>query len=50
MERKAAGLKAHVVLTTYDTVTGADFSLFSSVPRWETLVVDEGQAGEPGSA
>ncbi|BEJ14072.1 hypothetical protein CspHIS471_0312460 [Cutaneotrichosporon sp. HIS471] len=33
MERKAAGLKAHVVLTTYDTITGADFSLFSNVPR-----------------
>ncbi|GMK53689.1 hypothetical protein CspeluHIS016_0102750 [Cutaneotrichosporon spelunceum] len=44
MEPKAVGLKAHVVLTTYDTVIGADFSLFSNVPRWEALVVDEGQA------
>ncbi|CAK9780669.1 hypothetical protein CC85DRAFT_293493 [Cutaneotrichosporon oleaginosum] len=44
MERKAAGLKAQVLLTTYDTITGSDFSIFSNIPRWEVLVVDEGQA------
>ncbi|EIW67468.1 hypothetical protein TREMEDRAFT_40234, partial [Tremella mesenterica DSM 1558] len=40
---KAAGLKAHVVLTTYDQITTAGFRVFSGIPRWEMLVVDEGQ-------
>ncbi|WVQ96611.1 hypothetical protein IAU59_003716 [Kwoniella sp. CBS 9459] len=40
---KAEGLKAHVVLTTYDMITGADFRVFKGVPRWEVLCIDEGQ-------
>ncbi|WVQ73256.1 hypothetical protein IAR50_002824 [Cryptococcus sp. DSM 104548] len=40
---QVAGLKAHIVLTTYDMVTGNEFKVFSSVPRWEVLCVDEGQ-------
>ncbi|ODO10000.1 hypothetical protein I350_02224 [Cryptococcus amylolentus CBS 6273] len=40
---KVAGLKAHIVLTTYDMVTGSEFKVFSTVPRWEVLCVDEGQ-------
>ena len=57
MQGKAAGLKAsailvlngiqltsrHVVLTTYDMITSADFRVFHSVPRWEVVCVDEGQ-------
>ncbi|KAF8846211.1 hypothetical protein BDN67DRAFT_918420 [Paxillus ammoniavirescens] len=37
--------KYHVLVTTYESVTSAkDFSaVFKSVPRWEVLVVDEGQ-------
>lgn len=34
---------SHVVLTTYDTITSSDFSVFKTVPRWEMLIVDEGQ-------
>jgi SNF2 family DNA or RNA helicase len=39
------GIKYHVLLTTYETVTTGrgDFGVFSNVPRWEVLVVDEGQ-------
>lgn len=39
------GLKFNVLVTTYETVTNPkEFGLvFNSVPRWETLVVDEGQ-------
>lgn len=37
-------LKFHVLLTTYDTIIGREFStVFKSVPRWELLIVDEGQ-------
>ncbi|WWD18597.1 hypothetical protein CI109_103050 [Kwoniella shandongensis] len=43
MQGKAAGLKAHIVLTTYDMITGSEFRVFSNVPRWEVLCVDEGQ-------
>ncbi|KAL7423006.1 hypothetical protein Q5752_002304 [Cryptotrichosporon argae] len=43
LQNKAAGLKAHVVLTTYDTITGSEFRIFSNVPRWEVLIIDEGQ-------
>ncbi|KAL4070788.1 hypothetical protein J3A83DRAFT_4245468 [Scleroderma citrinum] len=37
--------KYHVLVTTYETVTNSrDFSLvFKNMPRWEVLVVDEGQ-------
>jgi hypothetical protein len=34
---------SHVILTTYDVITGGDFSIFRNIPRWEMLVVDEGQ-------
>ncbi|EIW64252.1 uncharacterized protein TRAVEDRAFT_158327 [Trametes versicolor FP-101664 SS1] len=39
------GAKYHVLVTTYETVTNAkEFTpVFKSVPRWEALVVDEGQ-------
>lgn len=39
------GLKYHVLVTTYDTITSAKDSagVFKGVPRWECLVVDEGQ-------
>ena len=37
---------SHVLLTTYEVVTGADFCLMSGVPRWEALIVDEGQRRE----
>lgn len=40
---------SHVVLTTYDTITSADFNVFKSIPRWEMLVVDEGQRRESRS-
>ncbi|TFK36879.1 hypothetical protein BDQ12DRAFT_686022 [Crucibulum laeve] len=36
--------KFHVLVTTYETVTkGSNFSLFRNQPRWEVLVIDEGQ-------
>ncbi|KAH9049552.1 SNF2 family N-terminal domain-containing protein [Lactarius hengduanensis] len=38
------GAKFHVLVTTYDTITSKDFNpVIKSVPRWEVLVVDEGQ-------
>jgi chromodomain-helicase-DNA-binding protein 4 len=38
------GAKFHVLVTTYDTVTSKDFNtVIRNVPRWEVLVVDEGQ-------
>ncbi|KAK8858701.1 hypothetical protein IAR55_002930 [Kwoniella newhampshirensis] len=43
MQGKAAGLKAHIVLTTYDIITGSDFRVFANIPRWEVLCIDEGQ-------
>jgi SNF2 family DNA or RNA helicase len=37
-------LKFEVLVTTYETLIGKDFSsVFKSVPRWELLIVDEGQ-------
>ena len=38
------GAKYHVLVTTYETITGKDFTtVFKKSPRWEMLVVDEGQ-------
>ena len=39
------GAKFHVLVTTYETVTNTkEFGpVFKRSPRWETLVVDEGQ-------
>ena len=38
-------LKYHVLVTTYETVTNSrDFgAVFKQAPRWEALIVDEGQ-------
>ncbi|KAF8519115.1 P-loop containing nucleoside triphosphate hydrolase protein [Hysterangium stoloniferum] len=37
-------LKFNVLVTTYETLIGKDFStVFKRVPRWELLIVDEGQ-------
>lgn len=38
-------LKYHVLITTYETITKArDFgAVFKQPPRWEALIVDEGQ-------
>lgn len=40
-------LAYHVLLATYETMTNPrDFhSIFKSVPRWEVVIVDEGQRG-----
>ncbi|KAJ7169708.1 SNF2 family DNA-dependent ATPase [Mycena filopes] len=36
--------KFHVLVTTYETLIGKDFTtVFKNQPRWEVLVVDEGQ-------
>ncbi|KAF5374945.1 hypothetical protein D9758_000456 [Tetrapyrgos nigripes] len=36
--------KFHVLVTTFETMTNTnDFAVFKSQPRWEILVVDEGQ-------
>ncbi|GJE85782.1 chromatin remodeling factor-like protein [Phanerochaete sordida] len=42
---KTTGHKFHVLVTTYETFTNARDvgTLFKAVPRWEVLVVDEGQ-------
>lgn len=42
------GAKYHVLVTTYETITGQkDFTtVFKKNPRWEVLVVDEGQRRE----
>ncbi|KAI0307674.1 SNF2 family N-terminal domain-containing protein [Multifurca ochricompacta] len=38
------GAKYHVLVTTYDIITSKDFNMvIKSVPRWEVLIVDEGQ-------
>lgn len=44
-KRHTTGAKYHVLVTTYETVTNQkDFNpVFKNVPRWEVLVVDEGQ-------
>ena len=43
--RDTTGAKFHVLVTTYETITNAKDSapVFKRVPRWEALVVDEGQ-------
>lgn len=42
---KTTGAKFHVLVTTYETLTNAKDvgTLFKAMPRWEVLVVDEGQ-------
>lgn len=44
-EAGTTGAKYHVLVTTYETITGPkDFStVFKKTPRWEVLIVDEGQ-------
>jgi chromodomain-helicase-DNA-binding protein 4 len=44
-ERHTTGAKFHVLVTTYECLsTSKDFtSVFKAQPRWEVLVVDEGQ-------
>lgn len=39
------GAKYHVLVTTYETITNPkDFTpVFKNTPRWEVLIVDEGQ-------
>ena len=39
------GAKFHVLVTTYNTITNQkDFGpVFKSVPRWQCLIIDEGQ-------
>lgn len=42
--QKTSGLKAHVILTTYEGITcRKDFLFLLNVPRWEMLIVDEAQ-------
>lgn len=45
---KTTGAKFHVLVTTYETFTNARDvgTLFKNMPRWEVLVVDEGQRRE----
>ena len=43
VEDGTTGAKYHVLVTTYDMVTSAKETIFKKVPRWEVLVVDEGQ-------
>jgi chromodomain-helicase-DNA-binding protein 4 len=42
---KTIGIKYHVLVTTYETVTapGNLTAIFKKVPRWEVMVIDEGQ-------
>lgn len=42
---KTTGAKYHVLVTTFETITNAkEFGpVFKQTPRWEVLVVDEGQ-------
>lgn len=42
------GTKFHVLVTTYESLNNTkDFApVFGSIPRWEVLVVDEGQRRE----
>jgi chromodomain-helicase-DNA-binding protein 4 len=42
---KTTGSKFHVLVTTYETFTNARDvgTLFKAMPRWEVLIVDEGQ-------
>lgn len=43
--RGTTGGKYHVLITTYETLTNSKdvMDVFKSTPRWEALVVDEGQ-------
>lgn len=43
------GAKYHVLVTTYEMITNPkDFTpVFKNTPRWEVLVVDEGQRRKP---
>ena len=41
-------LRAHVVLTTYESLAGG-LNVFKRVPRWESLVVDEAQRLKAGA-
>ena len=44
---KTLGIKYHVLVTTYETVTGpGNMPIFKKVPRWEVMVIDEGQRRE----
>lgn len=39
--------KFHILVTTYEGITGKDFTtVFKNQPRWEVLIVDEGQRRE----
>lgn len=42
------GAKFHVLVTTYESVINVkDFTpVFKKIPRWEVLIVDEGQRRE----
>ncbi|GBE77743.1 hypothetical protein SCP_0106250 [Sparassis crispa] len=44
-ESRTTGAKYHVLITTYETITNnKEFTpVFKKTPRWEVLVVDEGQ-------
>jgi chromodomain-helicase-DNA-binding protein 4 len=43
--KNSVGIKFNVLVTTYETITnpGNMSAVFNKVPRWELLVVDEGQ-------
>ena len=47
-DAKTTGAKYDVLITTYETITNPkEFtSVFKNTPRWEMLVVDEGQRRE----
>ncbi|KZT58360.1 hypothetical protein CALCODRAFT_243762 [Calocera cornea HHB12733] len=42
-ESRKPEMRTDVIITTYETVTNGDRSVFNSVTRWEVLVVDESQ-------
>jgi len=42
--KNCSKVKFHVLITTYESVTNGSLSpILSAVPRWELLVMDEGQ-------
>ena len=45
IESRTTGAKYHVLVTTYDTVSSQKelTAVFKKTPRWEVLIVDEGQ-------
>lgn len=45
----SGSLKTHVVLATYEALQG-NGAVFRRVPRWDCLVVDEGQRLKGGKA